>query len=124
MALANNLALSSQRGRGGPAIALSASTVLDSASVGTTIGTLSVLGGTGSYTFTLTSNPGSLFSITGTALKVAASLTAGSDAITIRADNGAGGVVTQPFLITVTASGGGGGVTGSPIGMLLAITYP
>lgn len=87
-------------------ISLSASTVLDSATVGTTIGTLSVVGGTGVYTFTLTSNPGTLFSITGTALKVAASLTAGSDAITIKADNGAGSVITQPFLITVTSSAG------------------
>jgi hypothetical protein len=83
-------------------IQLSSATIADTASVGTVIGTLSVIGGTGSYTFTLTSNPGSLFSITGNSLKVAAALTAGSDAITVHADNGAGSVLNQPFLITVT----------------------
>lgn len=87
-------------------IALTSSTIADTASVGDVIGTLSVSGGTGSYTFTFTSNPGTLFSITTTSLKVAAALTAGSDAITIKADNGAGSVVTQPFLITVTHASG------------------
>lgn len=91
---------------GGAVITLSSSTVADNASIGTTIGTLAVIGGTGSYTFTLVSNPGSLFSITGNALKVAAALTAGSDPISIKADNGAGSVITQPFLITVTSSAG------------------
>lgn len=87
---------------GGPVLNLSGSSVADTASVGTTVGTLSVSGGSGTYTFTLTSNPGSLFSISGSALQVAASLSAGSDAITIKADNGAGSVITQPFLITAT----------------------
>ena len=83
---------------------LSSATVLDNATVGTVIGTLSVSGGTGSYTYSLTSNPGTLFSITTNQLKVAASLTAGSDPITIKADNGAGSVVTKAFLITVNSS--------------------
>lgn len=91
---------------GSQAIQLSASTVLDNATVGTTIGTLSVLNGSGSYTFTFTSNPGSLFSISGSSLKVAGSLTAGSDAITVHADNGAGSVLDAPFLITVISSAG------------------
>jgi len=93
-------------GSSGPTIHLSASTIADTAAVGDTVGVLSVLGGTGSYTFTLTSNPGLLFSIAGSALKVAAALTAGSDAITVQADNGAGSVVTRAFLITVTHSAG------------------
>jgi hypothetical protein len=91
-------------GRGGPAIVLSSATVPAAATVGTVIGTLSVIGGTGTYTYTFTSNPGSLFSITGNSLKVAAALTAGSDAITIHADNGAGSVLNQPLLITVTGA--------------------
>jgi hypothetical protein len=93
---------------GGPRISLnlSASTVADTATVGTVIGTLSVTGGTGSYTYTFTSNPGTLFSITTNQLKVAAALTAGSDPITIKADNGAGSTVTKAFLITVTSSAG------------------
>jgi hypothetical protein len=86
-------------------IALSAATIADTASIGATIGTLSVTGGSGSYTFTLTSNPGGLFSITSPSLKVAAALTAGSDAITVHADNGAGGLVNRSFLITVTHVG-------------------
>lgn len=82
-------------------IQLSAATVLNNATVGTTIGTLSVLNGTGTYTFTLTSNPGGLFSISGALLKVAAGLTIGSDPITVHADNGAGSVLDVALLITV-----------------------
>lgn len=89
-------------GAHGPVLNLSASTIADTASVGDVIGTLSVSGGTGTYTYTFTSNPGTLFSITGSSLKVAAALTAGSDPITIKADNGAGSVITRAFLITVT----------------------
>lgn len=87
---------------GSQQIQLSASTVSNTATAGTVIGTLSVLNGSGSYTFSLSSNPGSLFSISGSSLQVAAALTVGSDAITIKADNGAGSVLSAPFLITVT----------------------
>ena len=83
-------------------IQLSNATVSAGAAVGTTVGVLSVVGGTGTYTFTLTSNPGDLFAISGDDLNVAAALAAGSDAITVHADNGAGSTFTQPFLITVT----------------------
>lgn len=88
----------------GPIIHLSNATISDNAAIGTTIGVLSVTGGTGSYTYTLVSNPGTLFAISGSNLNVAAALTAGSDPISIKADNGAGSTVTQPFLITVTPS--------------------
>lgn len=104
------LALMNRRGGAvGPLIQLSAATIADTASIGDTIGTLSVSGGTGTYTFTLTSNPGGLFSITGTSLKVAAALSTGSDAITVHADNGAGGIVDRVLLITVTHTSGGSG---------------
>lgn len=89
---------------GGPALRLSSNAALDSATVGTVIGTLSVTGGTGSYTFSLTSNPGGLFSITTNQLKVAAALTAGSDPIIIKADNGAGSVIISPFTIIVSSA--------------------
>jgi hypothetical protein len=108
VALAINLALSTRAvmgGRGAPAIVLSSATIPDTATVGTTIGTLSVIGGAGSYVFTLTSNPGALFSISGSNLQVAAALTAGSDAITVHADNGAGSVLNRALLITVTHVG-------------------
>lgn len=91
-------------GHSGPTIVLSNNTISSTASIGTTVGTLSVVGGTGSYTFTLTSNPGSLYVISGSNLNVAAALTTGSDPITIKADNGAGGVITQPFTIVVASA--------------------
>jgi len=83
---------------------LSSATVPSTASVGAVIGTLSVQGGTGTYTYTLTSNPGGLFSISGSSLKVAAALSPGSDPITVQANNGAGSVINTSFLITVTGS--------------------
>ena len=89
-----------------PTIFLSNATVTDMAAIGTTIGTLSAIGGTGVYTFTFTSNPGSLFSISGSNLNVAATLTPASDPISIMADNGAGSTVTQSFMITVTLTSG------------------
>ena len=95
----NNLGV----GISGPTILLSNATVASTATVGTTVGALSVINGSGSYTFTLTSNPGGLFAISVANLNVAAALTAGSDPITIHADNGVGGLITQPFVITVTA---------------------
>src|SRR6185437_12396975 len=90
---------------GKPLIQLSNATVASSASIGTTVGTLSVLRGTGgAYTYALTSNPGGLYSISGSALQVAAALSAGSDPILIRAaPTGSGATITQPFSITVTA---------------------
>ncbi len=98
---------------------LSAATIPSTATVGTNVGTLSVTGGSGSYTYTFTSNPGGLFAIATAALNVGAALTQGSDAITIQANNGAGSIITQPFLITVTGTS-----TGQSMGLLLALTYP
>lgn len=87
---------------GSQQIQLSAATIASNATVGTTIGVLSVLNGTGSYTFTLTSNPEGLFAVSGSNLNVAAALSVGSDPITVQADNGAGSVLNMAFLITVT----------------------
>jgi hypothetical protein len=111
-------------GGGKPTVSLSNSTVASTASIGTVIGTLSVAHGIGSYTFTLTSNPGSLFSISGSSLKVAASLSAGSDPITVQASNGAGSVVSQPFTITVTSAGSALLVDNSDPALLVDNTDP
>lgn len=89
---------------GSQQIQLSAATALDSATIGTLVGTLSVQNGSGTYTYTLTSNPGGLFAISTANLNVAAALSAGSDAITVHADNGAGSVLNASFLITVTST--------------------
>jgi hypothetical protein len=85
----------------GITIFLDNTTILDTATIGSLVGNLSVSGGTGSYTFTLVSNPGGLFSIAGSQLKVAAALSAGSAPISIKADNGAGSITTVPFIITI-----------------------
>lgn len=89
---------------GSQLIQLSAAVIASNATVGTTIGALSVLNGSGTYTYTLTSNPGGLFSISVANLQVGAALSAGSDAITVHADNGAGSVLNGVFLITVLNS--------------------
>lgn len=88
-------------------ITLSNNTVADNAAIGFTIGTFAVVGGVGSYTFSLLSNPNNLFSISGNQLQVAASLATfdGINLIAVRANNGAGSIFDQAFIINVTASG-------------------
>lgn len=86
----------------GPSIQLSNATIADTADINDIVGVLSVANGEGDYTFTLTSNPETLFKISGSSLEVAAALSAGSDAITVHADNGAGSTIDRAFIITVT----------------------
>lgn len=89
-----------------PTIQLSNATIADTASIGDTVGTLSVSGGSGSYTFTLTDDAGGLFAIDVAAVEAAAALTAGSYSITVQADNGVDTPISRAFLITVTESAG------------------
>ncbi len=93
---------------GGPVLSLSAATIASTAATGTLIGTFSVANGTGTYTYSLTSNPGGLFQVssTGVLSNAVQGLTPGSDPITAQANNGAGSIVSGPFLITVLASAG------------------
>ena len=104
-------------------IRLSASTFTAGAAQNTAIGTLSVSGGTGTYTFTLTDSHTNAVQVAGTNgvnLQVgSAASSAGSFSITVHADNGAGSTFDKVFLITAT-----GGLSGQPIGILVAITYP
>jgi hypothetical protein len=66
---------------------------------GTVIGTLSVVGGTGSYTYSLTFNPGALFQIVGSQLQVLSpTIAAGTYPITIQASGGVP-VVSSSFTI-------------------------
>ncbi len=91
----------------GPAITLNLSnaSIASTAATGSVVGNFSVTNGTGVYTYSLTSNPGSLFNVVGTSLVASTSpLTPGSDPITAKADNGAGSIVIRAFLITVPAS--------------------
>lgn len=92
-------------GNSGPTLSLSNSLITAGSSVGTKIGNFSVTGGsTRTYTFTLVSNPGGLFSVAGSTLSVAAALSPGSDPISAKADDGNGSTVTSPFLITVIST--------------------
>ncbi len=109
-------------GASGPTINLSASTFPAGSAQGTAIGTLSVSGGTGTYTFTLTDNASLKAQVAGTngvnLQAGSASASAGSFSITVHADNGAGSVLNRVFLITAT-----GATVGQPMGLLLSLTY-
>ena len=75
------------------------------AGIGSSVGSLSVTGGsTRAYTFSLTNNPGGLFSIGGSTLSVAAALSAGLDPITIRATDTGVSVLSRGFVITVLST--------------------
>ncbi len=94
-------------GASGPTLNLSPSTFEENSALNTVIGTLSVSGGTGVYTYSFQSNPGTLFNISGSSLRVTSTtIAAGSYPVTIRADNGAGSVVDKVFLLTATAAAG------------------
>ena len=90
-------------------IKLSGSSFTAGAVQGTAIGTLTVEGGTGVYTFTLTDSAGNKVQIAGSALQVGitASPVPASFSITVHADNGAGSVFDKTFLITAIAAASG-----------------
>ena len=85
----------------GAVVLLSNSTVMDNATVGSNVGVLSVAGGSGTYTFALTSNPGSLFALSGANLNTAAAMTVGTYPITVQASGGVPTPVTRTLAITV-----------------------
>lgn len=89
-------------------ILLSNATFTVGVAQGTAIGTLSVTGGTGTYTFTLTDSHSSAVQVAGTNgvnLQVgSASSPAGSFSITVHADNGAGSTFNKTFLITAKSA--------------------
>lgn len=90
-------------GAAGPTLNLSASSFPENSALNTVIGALSVTGGTGTYSYSLTSNPGTLFNISGSNLRVTSTtIAAGSYPVTILADNGAGSTVSRAFLLTAT----------------------
>lgn len=87
-----------------PRIVLSATTVAENASIGTTVGTLSVENGSGSYTFTETADPDNKFTISTANLNTSATLdyeTATSHSVTIQADNGVDAPISRTFDISV-----------------------
>ncbi len=86
-----------------PSIQLSAASVGEDATIGTTIGTLSVINGTGSWTFTETSDPSNKFTVSGGNLVLSALLdyeTATSHSVGIQATNGTD-TISATFTISV-----------------------
>jgi hypothetical protein len=101
MGFASPLGLSVQRG---PRLVISASSVLESALTGSTVGVLSVVNGSGTYTFTKTADPDSKFAVSGSNLNLAAGLdyeAAQSHSVTISASNGVDAPIVQTFVIGV-----------------------
>ena len=91
----------------GAVILISNTNVFDNIAVGATVGTLSVAGGSGTYTFTLPSNPGAHFATAGTNgvnLNTATALTAGSYPVTVQAAGGVPTPVSRALSITVAQS--------------------
>lgn len=92
-------------GGGGAAAVLSGSAVAENASLSTVIGTLSVLNGTGSYTFSITADPDNKFALSGDDLINDGTFNyeaATSHSVTIEADNGVDDPVSRTFTIIVT----------------------
>ena len=84
-----------------PRIVLLGASIPEDAEIGDLVGTLSVVNGSGSYTFTLTAG-GDLFAIDGDRLEVGAALTAGIESVTVEADNGVDVPISRTFEINVT----------------------
>lgn len=80
-------------------ISFSPATVPDSANIGTLIGYLSVVGGTGLSAFSLANNL--YFTLVGNQIRVKGPLKAGSYALNITANSSAGKII-QSFIVTVT----------------------
>jgi large repetitive protein len=98
-----------------PTILLSSFTMPENSAQATAVGTLSVVNGTGTYTFTLTDDAGGRFQVAGTNgvnLQAGATNsdyeTATSYDITVHADNGAGSVLDRTFTILITDVAEGG----------------
>lgn len=91
-----------------PRISLSASSILESAASGSTVGVLSVVNhpsGSSGWTFVETADPDNKFAVSGANLNTSAALnweTATSHSVTIQANNGVDTPISRTFTITVT----------------------
>jgi hypothetical protein len=106
-----------------PSIQFSPSAIEDDASVGDDVGTATVSGVyTGTPTWALDDDASGKYSINSSTglIEVAASLTAGTDSITISVSGLTPSPDPRSFNIPVTAAGSG--TAGQPIGLLLTLT--
>jgi hypothetical protein len=89
-----------------PQIRLSGLTVEENVALGTVVGTLSVVNGSGVYTFTEDDDPNELFEIDGDEVKTNAvvdyDIYPGTVSYTVIADNGVDPAITRTFTITLT----------------------
>jgi hypothetical protein len=104
-----------------PSIQFTASSLLDSASVGDDVGTATVPGTTGTASWSLTDDASGKYSINSSTglVEVADTLTAGTDSITIAVSGVTPSVANRSFSISVTSASSS---AGSPIGLLLILT--
>ncbi len=89
---------------GGIRVVISNSSQTEGTAIGTAIGTVSVVGGTGVYTFSKTADPDSAFTLTGSTLKNAIVFNyeaQSSYSVTIQADGGTPTTVANPIAISV-----------------------
>ena len=110
-------------GGNGPALRFSPSAMLDSASVGDDVGTVTISGVyTGTPVFALDVDDGGDYSINSSTglVEVAGTLVAGTDSITVSVSGITPAASPRSFNITVTAAGGGS--AGEPMGLLLSLT--
>lgn len=104
---AGDLIISVEQGGGStfePELRISDTSIDEGATTGRVVGTLMVLNGSGSYTYTITSDTDSKFAISGSDLVTAAALdyeTKTSHNVTIQADNGVDTPISQAFVIEV-----------------------
>ena len=88
-----------------PFLVLSNNTLAEDSAPETVVGELSVSYGVGTYAFSITSDPDNIFSLDTPFEETTGFLdyeVQPSHLVTIQADNGAGGVLTQTFTIAVT----------------------
>ena len=93
---------------GGTFLVLSNSSISEAAVIGDLVGVLSVVRGSGTYTFTITADPDSKFAIDSNRLELDATLdygTATFHSVTIEADNGVDPPISKTFIIQVIATG-------------------
>jgi hypothetical protein len=87
-------------------ITLTPATVAGSVALNSVIGALAAVGGVAgaTFTYTLPSNPGNLFNVSGANLRtnVAPVIAAGAKPITVRATDNSGRVFDQNLTVTVT----------------------
>jgi hypothetical protein len=96
--------LGAMSGAVGPRLRLSNAAIAEDAGIGDMVGTLSVVGGSGVYTFTITADPDTKFAIDGDVLELAAGLdyeTKSSHTVTIQADNGVDPTFERLFTISI-----------------------